>query len=124
MTKMPHILVVDDEPDITETYKCILELQGFEVATANIGAEAVGLLTEARPDLIVSDCMMPVMDGIEFVRRAPLIPELSSVPIILMSGAPQHHDFSEKLHTSFMQKPLLFDDLLGEINKLLNRQKH
>ena len=88
MTKVCRILVVDDEPDITEMYQMLLEMHGYLVSTANNGVEALDRVSEAEPDLILSDCMMPKMDGIEFIRRARQIPELASIPIILMSG---HH---------------------------------
>ena len=120
MTKVCRILVVDDEPDITETYQMLLEMHGYLVSTANNGVEALDRVTETEPDLILSDCMMPKMDGIEFIRRARLIPELASIPIILMSGAPELHDFSDRMHTLFLQKPILFDDMLNKINKLLD----
>ena len=119
MTKVCRILVVDDEPDITETYQMLLEMHGYLVSTANNGIEALDRVTEAGPDLILSDCMMPKMDGIEFIRRARLIPELHFIPIILMSAAPELHDFSDRFHTLFLQKPILFDDMLQKINKLL-----
>lgn len=118
--KVPRILVVDDEPDITETYQILFEMHGYLVFTANNGVEALDRVTKAGPDLILSDCMMPKMDGIEFIRRARQIPELASIPIILMSGAPEVHDLSERLHTLFLQKPVLFDELLQKINKLLD----
>lgn len=119
VTEIRRILVVDDEPDITETYQILLEMHGYMVLTANNGVEALDRVTEAQPDLILSDCMMPKMDGIEFIRQARLIPELASIPIILMSGAPELHDFSDSLHTLFLQKPILFDEMLHKINELL-----
>lgn len=119
MTEIRRILVVDDEPDITETYQMLLEMHGYVVLTANNGVEALDRVSEAEPDLILSDCMMPKMCGIEFIRQARLIPELALIPIILMSGAPELHDFTDSPHTLFLQKPILFDDMLQEIDKLL-----
>lgn len=119
VTEIRRILVVDDEPDITETYQMLLEMHGYMVSTAKNGLEALDRVNETEPDLILSDCMMPKMCGIEFIRQARLIPELASIPIILMSGAPELHDFSDSLHTLFLQKPILFDDMLHKINELL-----
>jgi CheY-like chemotaxis protein len=121
MSQPPRILVVDDEPDITDTYKLLLELHGYEAITASNGAEALALVVQTAPDLILSDCMMPVMDGIEFLRRLRLIPSLGKVPVIMMSGAPELHDLSEGLHTLFLQKPLLFERVHLEIGKLLEK---
>ena len=111
--------MVDDEPDITDTYKLLLELHGFQTVTANNGVEALALVAEFPPDLILSDCMMPVMDGIEFVRRLRLIPAMEKVPVIMMSGAPERHDFSRGSHALFLQKPFLFERILLEINRLV-----
>ena len=119
VTEIRRILVVDDEPDITEMYQMLFEMHGYLVSTANNGVEALDRVTEAEPDLILSDCMMPKMDGIEFIRQARLIPELASIPIILMSGAPEQHDFSNCVYTLFLQKPVLFDEVLQKIDKLL-----
>ena len=119
MTEMRRILVVDDEPDITDTYKLLFELHGYLVMTAGNGVEALDAVKDMEPDIILSDCMMPKMDGVEFIRRARRIPALASIPVILMSGAPELHDFSGNLHTRVLQKPLLFDEVLQEVKRLL-----
>jgi CheY-like chemotaxis protein len=119
MKKAHVILVVDDEKDITETYKMLLEFYNYRVVIANNGIDALTVIADTPPDLILSDCMMPQLDGVEFSRRARLIPGLEAIPIILMSGAPELHDLSANSHTLFLHKPLLFDRLILEIEKLL-----
>ena len=114
------ILVVDDEFDITETYKMLLEFYDYSVFTANNAVEALAIAKENPFDLILSDCMMPIMDGIEFSRKVRYISGLEEVPIILMSGAPELHDFSRGGHTTFFRKPFVFDKLAKEIEKLLS----
>jgi len=113
------ILVVDDEVDITETYKLLLEFYEYSVSTANNAIEALAIATDNPPDLIVSDCMMPMMDGVEFSKKVRLISGLEEIPIILMSGAPELHDLSRSMHTTFFRKPLIFEQLVKEIEKLL-----
>ncbi len=116
---MPLLLVVDDEVDITETYAMFLSLHGFEVMTADNALHALELIGQRMPDLILSDCMMPFMDGVEFSRRVKADPASCRVPFILMSGAPQLHDLAGPCHQAFLRKPVLFQGLLLEIARLL-----
>ena len=64
---MPRILVTDDEPNIVRLIQVNLERQGFQVETANNGAQALEKIRANRPDLLVSDVMMPEMDGFELL---------------------------------------------------------
>ena len=119
MNKRLLILVVDDEPDITETYAMFLDLYGYEVVTADNPVEALEIMTTRMPDLIISDCMMPHMDGVEFSVRVKANPDSRPIPIILMSGAPELHDLGSPTYELFLRKPVLFDHLLPEIRRLL-----
>jgi CheY-like chemotaxis protein len=113
------ILVVDDEVDITDTYAMYLDLVGFEVMTANNALQALEIISTRVPDLIISDCMMPYMDGVEFSMRVKAQSVTSQVPIILMSGAPELHDLDSPSYEVFLRKPVLFDRLIPEIRRLL-----
>ena len=66
---MHSILLVDDEPEILAAWRLILENEGYEVGCASNGAEAVARMRSVVPDLIITDWMMPVMDGAELCRR-------------------------------------------------------
>ena len=119
MDNKPLLLVVDDEVDITETYALFFGLQGFEVLTANDAVQALALLEQRTPDLIISDCMMPFMDGIEFSRQVKARPATAATPVILMSGAPELHDLASPSYDVFLRKPVLFQRLMLEIGRLL-----
>lgn len=119
MDKKPLIMVVDDEVDITETYALFLDLHGYEVVTANTAVQALEVLAQRVPDLIVSDCMMPHMDGVEFSRRVKAGAASGQVPIILMSGAPELHDLTSPSYEVFLRKPVLFQRLMQEIERLI-----
>ena len=119
MNKKPVLLVVDDEVDITETYALYFALHGFEVIKANNGFEAVIVVAHRVPDLIISDCMMPTMDGVALSRHLKADPRLLRTPIILMSGAPERHDLRQGSYDLFLLKPVLLERLLGEIRRLL-----
>ena len=119
LNKRPLILVVDDEVDITETYALYLDFVGFEVVTANNALQALEILSSRVPDLIISDCMMPHMDGVELSRQVKARPATRHTPIILMSGAPQRHDLNSPSYEVFLRKPVFFDQLMPEIRRLL-----
>jgi DNA-binding response OmpR family regulator len=113
------ILIVDDEADITQTFTWLLEWHGFEVFLASDGRQALEIFDKRIPDIVISDCMMPIMDGIELSRKVRGNPATQNIPIILMSAAPSQHKFSEAFYDVFLQKPFEFDALLVEVNKLL-----
>ena len=119
LDRLPLIMVVDDEADITETYALYFSLHDFEVVTANDAVRALALISERVPDLIISDCMMPYMDGVEFSRRVKANPATRHVPIILMSGAPDLHDLSIPSYEAFLVKPVLLPILMQEMARLL-----
>ena len=119
LNQKPLILVVDDEVDITETYALYLGLHGFEVITADNAVQALEIMATRVPDLIISDCMMPHMDGVEFSLRIKANPGTRQVPVILMSGAPELHDLASPSYEVFMRKPVLFERLMVEIHRLL-----
>ena len=83
---MQTILVVDDDPDILEALAEILDAEGFEVDRARNGKEALERLRAHKPDLILLDLMMPVMDGSEFAQQMKGHPEFAEVPVIVLSA--------------------------------------
>jgi CheY-like chemotaxis protein len=117
--RRPAVLIVDDEVDVTATFTLLFELNGFDVRTAGNGVEALAVLAEGPPDLIVSDCMMPLMDGLELCQRVRADPAMANVPIILMSGAPDRHDLASVRYDAFLKKPFLFSRLMTEVHRVL-----
>ena len=83
---MARILVVDDEPDERFLVGRIFRREGHEVAVAGDGAAALKVVHEWSPDLVVTDIMMPVMDGVEFIRRLRGDPATAGIPILAASG--------------------------------------
>lgn len=119
MAALPLLLIVDDEIDITDTYSMLLELHGFRVVTAAHGVDALAKAQLEWPDLVISDCMMPVMNGLELCAALRALPGGQTLPVILCSGAPERHDLSQSSHNLFLRKPVFFDRLLEEIQRLL-----
>ncbi|HSK94936.1 MAG TPA: response regulator [Candidatus Angelobacter sp.] len=87
MTRMHSVLVVDDEPSVRNLFVDALEEAGHRVAVAADGAEALERLRrEAAPCVVLSDVRMPRMDGWELSRAAGNDPQLSAIPIVVMTG--------------------------------------
>jgi CheY-like chemotaxis protein len=113
-----EILVVDDDTDIREVVGTILESDGYDVRTAENGAEALARVEEHAPDLILLDLRMPVMDGPEFQRRMRTIDPDRRVPVVVMSAFADLEAASPTIECSArLQKP--FD--IGELSEVVTR---
>ncbi|MFL9912988.1 response regulator [Paraburkholderia sp. RL17-337-BIB-A] len=115
---MKTIMVVDDEFDLLTVWSLLLEQVGYTVVTAPNGAVALELIRKATPDLILSDCMMPVMSGPELCAALLEDPDLRSIPIILCSAAV---DIPKQPNPviAYCRKPISLDMLLPIIEKML-----
>jgi CheY-like chemotaxis protein len=120
---MTKVLVADDSETILLLLRTRLEMEGYEVHTANDGQEAVEALAEMgpgqQPDLILLDAMMPRMSGLDVLRT--LRDEGSKTPILIVSAhrAPETLNDAESLGAdACIAKPIDFDDLLGRIATL------
>ena len=114
---MARILVVDDEPDERFLVGRALKKQGHDVTVAGNGAAGLKVAQEQVPDLVVTDIMMPVMDGVEFIRRLRGDPATAGIPILAATGDSQLADAADAVLT----KP--YDDrrLIMLVNSLLEK---
>ncbi|NGZ84312.1 response regulator [Duganella aceris] len=112
------VLVVDDEFDVLSAYTMLFEFHGFRVRTAGNGADALAAAARERPDIIVSDLMMPVMDGAELCRHCRADPALRDVAFILTSAGIPRPDLGVP-YDAFLKKPIRFEALLEEIHRLI-----
>lgn len=83
---MARILIVDDEPDIRFMMRLIFEGAGHQVTEARHGVAALKFVKAGHTDLVTTDVMMPMMDGIELIRRLRSDPETEAIPILVVSG--------------------------------------
>jgi putative two-component system response regulator len=81
-----RIMVVDDDPDILKIVGTILSMSGFSVSSASNGKQALEMLRVSRPDLVILDLKMPVMDGYQTCQELQGDPNLASLPVIFMSA--------------------------------------
>jgi CheY-like chemotaxis protein len=119
------VLVVDDEPDIRRLVGDALRLEGYQVRTAGDGQEALQRMADERPDLILLDLMMPVMDGRQFCRllaHAPFHAERPGrIPVILLSADRRLREQAEELGAAgYLAKPFNLDDLLATVQRYLD----
>ena len=118
------ILVVEDEPAITKVVRKRLELGGYDVVTAADGAEGIAKTLRERPDLIISDIMMPTMDGYTFIKQLRAEPSVAHTPVIVLTAKPKMQDlfFFQGVQTvDYIVKPFDADDVLQKIAQLLAR---
>jgi two-component system phosphate regulon response regulator PhoB len=110
------ILVVEDHADLRDLLALLLENEGFSVQTATNGAEALKILDQTLPSLILLDLMMPVMTGDEFRKRQLADPRYRDVPVICMTAAHDGRARADRIHADeYFQKPLDFDQLLSVV---------
>jgi DNA-binding response OmpR family regulator len=115
-------MVVDDNPDIVDNVRLILEQKGFNVVCAYSGKELFAALEVQKPDLILLDIMMPKMDGLEVLVRLKWKLSTASIPVILLTAKVHHEDVEKgyKLGTDYyIKKPFDSTHLITSINRLL-----
>jgi len=114
------VLVVDDDPDIRELLFTALEDEGFEVVPAGNGQEALAIIKTFRPDVIVLDLMMPVMDGWQFAAELRARDDGDEdIPIVLLSAARDLKTHAKTLAAAdIIEKPFDLAELLPKIARV------
>jgi CheY-like chemotaxis protein len=116
------VLVVDDDETIRELVSVLLTCEGYAVTTAVNGRDALKLLEQWRPDLIVLDMLMPVMDGGAFLGAQQASAQLRDIPVIVMSASFKLKDEHERSAASaLLPKPFRIGDLLAHVEALMTR---
>ena len=133
MSAKTHVLIIDDDVQLVDTVRTLLESVGYEVSYAYQAEKGIMLAQEAKPDLILLDIMFagpPGPDGTEISRRLDQDPELKDTPVIVLSGVKKALDMPVKLGPddaympveAFLEKPFKPSELLAEIEKVLGSQ--
>lgn len=121
----PLVLIADDEEDIKIILKMYLENEGFEVATAYDGLDAMNRIKERRPDVILMDIMMPVLDGIEVTKRLKAADETKDIPIVILTAAAQSSMAEKAINVGaadYIAKPFEPDNVRDVIHKILETE--
>jgi two-component system alkaline phosphatase synthesis response regulator PhoP len=123
MQHKPKILVVDDDVDLVAVMKGTLESKPYEVSVAYNGKEGLEKAKKEKPDLILLDIMMPVMDGFNFAEQFGKEPSLAKIPVLALTS------FSESLGQPFpfqvaeyLRKPLKPKELIAKVEEHLKRK--
>lgn len=114
------ILIVDDDPDFAETCSMVLESHGYDVNVAFSGTEALAKIAQRQPELLISDCCMPDIGGLELSKTLKTRPMSVRFPVLLMSGSLQCRVAPGASYDAFLKKPFLAEALLSEVRNLLS----
>jgi twitching motility two-component system response regulator PilH len=117
------ILVVDDSPTEIHVFKKILEKQGYKIIVAKDGQEGVDIAKQTRPDIILMDVVMPVLNGFQATRQLKNSEETADIPVIMVTTKDQKTDINWGMRqgaNEYLVKPVAPAELLHKIRTLLN----
>ena len=123
MTQTRSVLVCDDDPLLLDLLEYKLGMRGYAVRRALNGEEALSGLAEARPDIVVLDAMMPIIDGFEVLRRVREDDSLKDIPILMLTARKQERDVVSALElgaSDYLVKPFSPEELVARLARLLN----
>ena len=118
------VLTVDDEPNIVVSVEFLMQREGHEVVTAADGQEAMDLLKESRPDLLILDVMMPRKNGFEVCAEVRTDNRLSGMPILMLTAKGREAEMKKGLSLgadAYITKPFSTHELVTKVNELLGR---
>jgi CheY-like chemotaxis protein len=123
---MPRVLVVDDDPQVLRLLRVNFELEGYDVAAASSGKEALETIAAEAPDVVVCDVMMPGMDGFEVVRRIRSNEATAGLPIVMLSAKAMGSDARKGLEAGadeYVTKPFDPAELIEVVARLLGSKR-
>src|SRR6476620_9540249 len=121
---MKRLLLIEDEPQVRANLETILKLEGFAVTTANDGRAGLTAARGEKPDLILCDITMPILDGYKVLAQLRDDPELAGIPFIFLTARATLADLRAGMNLGaddYLPKPFSVDDLLGAIAARLAR---
>jgi len=120
-----YLLIVEDDPDILKLLETTLKFSGYRVITARNGSEALDVVRQEYPMIVIADIMMPKLDGFGLVHRLRINPETRGIPVVFITATFVSRDDREFAlnigATRFIQKPLNLDEFLKTIENLMNQ---
>ena len=114
-----HVLLVEDDPGIMTAMTLLLQLEGYQVTQASNGQEALGRLAEFQPDLILTDYMMPRMNGLQMMRSARQDRKLADIPAIMITGVVPEEEQRDALLSLLLAKPVSARQLLDAVSRFV-----
>lgn len=123
---MVKVLVVDDDPVILELLRINFEMEGFEVVSACDGRAGLERAVAEAPDLVISDIMMPNVDGLQMLQQIRADPGIAELPVVLLSAKAQQTEVQKGLDMGaddYVTKPFDPLELLDRVNALLAKPR-
>ncbi|MGB2927049.1 MAG: response regulator transcription factor [Limnothrix sp.] len=120
------LLLIDDDPNLILLVQDYLEFRGYQIVTANNGAQGLKALEDLVPDLIICDVMMPEMDGYTFIQNIRKNPKTSWIPVIFLSAKSQIQDRIQGLNQGadvYLVKPFEPEELVAQVESSLSQAK-
>jgi DNA-binding response OmpR family regulator len=125
-TTIKRILCIEDEPEMIDLIKLILNRRGFEVVGASGGKEGLKVVREIHPDLVLLDLMMPEMDGWEVYQQMKAEESTRNIPVIIVTAKAQNIDKVLGLHIAkvddYIAKPFGPQELIDSVEKILSQK--
>lgn len=121
-----RILIVEDTKDLLTNMEELFLMESFEVWTAANGKQGLEIIEDAKPDLIITDLLMPLLDGFEFIKQVRAQAQWSTIPIVVFSAMPAQENEEKVMKLGvnyYLKKPSTLDDLLKAVNRLINHEK-
>ena len=123
-----YLLIVEDDPDILKLLDATLTFKGYRVITARNGTEGLEVIRVKRPSIVITDIMMPKLDGFGLVHRIRISPETRDIPVVFITAtyvAREDREFALTIGaTRFIQKPVDLEKFLATIAELLEQELH
>ena len=123
---MSRVLVVDDSETVVNFLRMVLESQKYEVDTASDGHEGLAKALQSLPDLIITDSIMPGMDGFSLLHALRANPATEAVPVIMLTSGDPHdpdHIVRDPKPDAFVKKSADLEPLLAEVRQALNHRR-
>jgi CheY-like chemotaxis protein len=121
---MSRVLIIDDSPSVLRLLQAVFEGENYEVVTASDGMEGLEKARQCQPDLVVTDSLMPGLDGFEVLQRLKDHPATGAVPVIMLTSSdPGDAGPAENgaVPDAFVKKSADVEPLLAEVRRALNR---
>lgn len=117
------VMIIEDEADAAELFSEMMRINGFRVIKMFSSAPAIPMIAQEKPDIILLDVMMPDISGLEVLRYIRREPELSSIPVIILSAKSMPSDIKTGIEAGasmYLTKPVGFQDLKQAVEQVLN----
>jgi DNA-binding response OmpR family regulator len=123
VTSQKSVLIIEDEEDAAELFAEMMRISGFRVAKTSKSQPAIAMMTADKPDLVLLDIMMPEISGLDILRQMRLDPNLSTIPVIVVTAKSMPSDIKNGMEagaSTYLTKPVGFQELKEAVERTLS----